>query len=272
MKLIYGSDIHLEHNPLNMGLEFPDGDILILPGDIVSAGHLFSHMNDAKSRSVKKQFTQFIKKTKKYKKVLYVMGNHEHYDCIFSETANVLTSFINEITDNWVLLDNDYLIIDDVNFIGSTIWTNFNNYNISDMIAVQLGMPDYKWIWKNKNDRITTDFIYSEHCRANSFLKLILHEFGTSKNKDNKNVLITHHPLINDGSGSMMGDGMDSAFFSNLPDLFYDESIEHYFFGHTHIRKEFEVYNTKCHTNGCGYRNYGEHLLWQSFKFKTVEL
>jgi 3',5'-cyclic AMP phosphodiesterase CpdA len=270
MKVVYGSDIHLEHNPLNMGLEFPDGDVLVLPGDIVSAGNLLANKNDAKSRSVKKQFIQFIKKTKKYKKVIYVMGNHEHYDSIFSETVEILNNFVKEHSDNWVILDNDFVIIDDVIFIGSTFWTNFNNYNLSDMITIQLGMPDYKFVWKNKDNKIDTEFIYSENQKSMIFLNSLLAHFRAEDNKK-QIVLITHHPLTNDGSGSMMGNSMNGAFYSNLESLLYDSLISYYIFGHTHIRKEFSIDKTKCLTNGCGYYSV-EHFLWKSFKFKVLDI
>ena len=89
MKLRVISDVHLEFGEYDPG----KGDVLILAGDICDA-IAYVHRCD---EDYKKRYDEFFTKcVENYNKVFYVMGNHEHYNCRFDETAEILRDNIPE--------------------------------------------------------------------------------------------------------------------------------------------------------------------------------
>ena len=60
--------------------------------------------------------------------MIYVLGNHEHYHGDFATTANRIRSMLeSNMLSNVYLLDREIKVIDDVTFIGGTLWTDMNN-------------------------------------------------------------------------------------------------------------------------------------------------
>lgn len=283
VKIVYCSDMHLELNPYKQ-IDMPDGDYLFLAGDITSAGVLQPHKTDANSRKAKARFVKFLETTKKFKHVYYVMGNHEHYDSIFTETKSTLAKFISQYSDNFTILDNDIASLDsDTLVLGCTFWTDFNNHNPIDMHACEFGMNDYRWIDRKDNidltyeerhsgkpirsqNKITAEYIYQEHMMSKNFINKMC-----ELNHDKKIILLTHHPLTYQGLNKQhSGNGLDPAFASNCDDIFhYHENISHAIFGHTHVVKEFAINNTMLYSNACGY---SMEPMWKQFQYKVLEL
>ena len=70
------SDIHLNFADLTL----PGGDVLILAGDAMEAGHLRKADNDKKNTFLADRYRRFINEELiKYRKVIMIAGNHEHY-------------------------------------------------------------------------------------------------------------------------------------------------------------------------------------------------
>ncbi len=128
MKLLILSDLHLEFAPF----EAPktDADVIILAGD-----------TDIGLRGVEWARLHFPTKP-----VLYILGNHEYYTKAYPK---LITELKNQTQDSTIhVLENDAVTIDDVTFLGCTLWTDFNlfgNPRISGITAMQT-MTDYKKI------------------------------------------------------------------------------------------------------------------------------
>ena len=266
MRIVYGSDLHLELNPYKQNLTIPDGDVLILAGDIMSASSIQKWKNDARSRKTKLHVSTFTEQTRKFKNVLYVMGNHEHYGCVFSQTINILKKYLIENNLNWKIMEDNIVDIDGKLFIGSTFWTDFNKHNFTDMLTAQNGMNDYYWIYKDLTTPIIPDIIYETNQNSIQFLETVCRE-----NKDLETILITHHPLSHQGVNRMhSGNSLDSAFASNLETIYEKyPQITHHFHGHTHIIKEYEIYDTKIYSNACGYEH---EKIYNSFEWKIIDI
>lgn len=112
MKLRILSDIHLEFGDIEITKLPDDKDtVLVLAGDIGVGMSALPFIKDMCDR---------------FAKVLYVLGNHEFYG-----------HYVHLIRDNWmvvattipnlIVLDNGAVTIDDVVFIGGTMWTDVNN-------------------------------------------------------------------------------------------------------------------------------------------------
>jgi len=155
MKIAIASDVHLEFGPLN--LENTEGaDVLVLSGDICTAQDFdtiaaaygdMPHSNKAAS------FVDFFRAaSKNFKHVVYVMGNHEHYNYDFKYTASYLKENLKHL-ENIYLLDNEYKEIEGVSFIGGTMWTDMNKRDPITLFHMKDMMNDFRII-KNSNRQV----------------------------------------------------------------------------------------------------------------------
>ena len=117
MKIQYCSDLHLEFpknkeyiriNPIR-----PEGDILILAGDIVP----FAVMDKYED------FFNYL--SDNFQMTYWIPGNHEYYHF---DAINKSGTFSENIRSNVVLLNNTAVKLQDTKFIFSTLW--FNRYKV----------------------------------------------------------------------------------------------------------------------------------------------
>ena len=264
MKIDYMSDIHLEfgqHRKLLPNVS--GGDILILAGDITTAAMFRSNRTDKDARS----HSGYMKKFKedvidKYDRVFYIMGNHEHYNSIFHKTLPELKKgFANYGMDKIEFFDNDSKIIDDILFIGCTLWTDFENGNDLSMYRCGRGMNDFHIIGsvdvedlnyfnRYKTRTITPEFILDEHKKSKEYIQKTV-----NLHPDKKVVVFTHHgPTYKSLNSDHIGNGLDGAYCSDLSDFILNTpSIKYWVSGHCHIIKEYDVGQCKVLSNSQGY-------------------
>ena len=262
-KISYVSDLHLEfpnHRPSFMNDE--GGDVLILAGDITTAAMLRPNRTDKEARSHVKYLGEKFKRQliDKYTYVLYVMGNHEHYGYMFNDTKQgLLDGFARLGMEKIKILDNDVFTVNGVAFIGTTLWSDFENGNPQSMLICQRGMNDFriigKELWTGKYGStemipITPSFILGEFERSKKFIEMMATEEMVG---DKKVVVVTHHGPTNISLNDMhVGNGMDGAYCSNLTNLIYDRpKIKYWIHGHTHQNFDYIVGDTDCRVLAC---------------------
>ena len=124
------SDLHLE---FSTDLVLPGGEVLILAGDMCEAKNL-KHA----------QYQDWVfENLTKYRQVLYICGNHESYGMCIDRTKELVEEYM---PDNVMLLENQTHIIDDVVFVGGTLWTDMNKSNPLTFLRCKEGMSDYQHI------------------------------------------------------------------------------------------------------------------------------
>ena len=105
MKIQLLSDLHIEFQ----SYEYPDcdSDVVVLAGDIHTKG-----------QGVKWAIENILDKP-----VIYVLGNHEYY----GKTYPKLVAEVKELArgTNVHILERDVVTINGVNFLGCTLWTDF---------------------------------------------------------------------------------------------------------------------------------------------------
>ena len=140
MKLRIYSDIHLELPGATFVVpELPDDKetVLVLAGDI-DTGH---------------NATDFIKPLlRQFRAVIYVLGNHEFYGNRVDKVQRRWKA-TNEYHDNLHVLDDAVVVIDDVRFIGSTLWTDMDRGNPLAEMDAQQYLNDYRRITINDYGR-----------------------------------------------------------------------------------------------------------------------
>lgn len=136
MKLWVGSDFHIDATrgwdlpPPNAR---PNFDVLVIAGDLIPRVE----------RGV-----AWLRKRVTDRPVVYVPGNHEFYGCDIDRT--VAKARQAAAGTNVHIIQNDTVMIDNVLFVGATLWTNFElfrNRHLAMRCAAD-GMNDYRKIRK----------------------------------------------------------------------------------------------------------------------------
>ena len=141
MKIALASDVHLEFGHLELNND-DNADVLVLSGDICTA------------KNFGPNYDRFFQDASRlFKNVVYVMGNHEHYNGDFATSESVIRAAL-ERYSNIHFLEKTCVKIDDVTFIGGTLWTNMNKEDPMTMYHIQRRMNDFQ-IVKNSNRMVS---------------------------------------------------------------------------------------------------------------------
>jgi DNA repair exonuclease SbcCD nuclease subunit len=254
MKGSVASDLHLEHHAL---ADLPGGDLLLLSGDVWAVAPMRPKAQDADSRAWRKRYTKFCQEELiKYKHVLLIMGNHEHYGGIFEDTADILRTFLSAHAPHAILLDNETTEVDGVVFIGTTLWAPYG-FGTWQHIAIQKGMNDFHCIrtmerldeypTPSRGRTLVVPDIYKQYVNAKLFL-----EDALRLNQGKPTVVMTHHApshlcLVEQSRE------FNDAYASNQHNLLDSFDIAMWTYGHTHDNKRVRVNHTLIVSNQRGY-------------------
>jgi len=154
MRIKLVSDLHLEFSDINI-VNDQNYDVLILGGDIMIAQDLHDHMElpsynmygvipDLSRKQERVQrFRDFFKRCSfQFPHVIYIMGNHEFYHGKFYAAIDYMREECAKYP-NIYMLEQDTKIIDDVVFVGGTLWTDMNKRDPLTMLHIKDMMNDY---------------------------------------------------------------------------------------------------------------------------------
>lgn len=170
MRIRVFSDLHLEVSPW-IPREV-NADVIVMAGDI-----------HTKERGIEWALSEF-----KNRPILYVLGNHEYYQGSLGNTLAKMKAMAEGT--NLRILEKEEVIIDGVQFIGGTMWTDYKLHNDSLLakLHAQEMMSDFFRIRDKDYGKVRpSDFEY-ENFMFKSFLKKKLAE-----NFPGKTVVISHH-------------------------------------------------------------------------------
>jgi Icc-related predicted phosphoesterase len=156
MKIALASDLHLEFGDINLQ-NTENADVLILSGDICVAADIGRPDKDNMFEGARSnRISDFFKRCSfQFPHVVYIMGNHEHYNGDFATSGNKIKSMLeSNMLSNVYLLDKETKKIGDVTFIGGTLWTDMNKEDSLTMHHVGHKMNDFQCV-KNSNRMVT---------------------------------------------------------------------------------------------------------------------
>ena len=78
--------------------------------------------------------------------VLFIPGNHEFYHKDYYDTYMKMKDFCDQSNGNIIFLDNEVVEIDNYQIIGSTLWSDFLNFNPLLIEASWSSINDYRCI------------------------------------------------------------------------------------------------------------------------------
>lgn len=291
MKIAVCSDLHLEFG--NLVLDNPgDVDVLILSGDICVAKDLMYHdasgiVSFGKSD---RYHTFFQQCCEKFPHVLYVVGNHEHYHGDFVETVPNLKKFLAYLP-NLHILDKETFELNDVVFIGSTLWTDMNNNDPMTLHMIGSMMNDFRIVdngnrvvnYKTFDDpehpdkptfrtrvaRFSPEDAVEEHVKSLAYIEHVYTNTPPWKTV----VVVGHHtPSHQSCHPRYRGDReMNGGYHSNLSDFILDRpGIKLWTHGHTHELFDYMIGDCRVVCNPRGY--IGHEQISIDFKLKVVEV
>ena len=267
MRVSVISDLHLDFADLVL----PGGDVLILSGDIFEAKNLKKENYNPEMILLEHErqdrrpdhFYRFLLEecSAKYRKVIMVMGNHEHYRFQFHKTYEHIKS---QLPDNVHLLEKESLELDGVLFLGATLWTDMNKQDALTMYHMQGAMNDYRQITmlneeKHVYHRLQPEYTVKEHLKTMKYFTTALAENRAREGGALPVVVVTHHsPSKLSIKPKYEKDVlMNGAYSSDLSEFILDHpEIQVWTHGHTHDTFDYQVGSTRVICNPRGYKYY----------------
>lgn len=274
MKIKVVSDLHLEFSDIN--IKNDEGcDVLVLSGDILVASDLYEHPETSygmystvnladlgRRQQSAVRFRDFLKRVSfQFPHVVYVAGNHEFYHFRWFQTLDVLREECARFP-NIYFLEQDCKKIDDVTFIGGTLWTDMNRNDPLTMHAIRDMMNDFRII-RNDKAGFTSLKPADTVVRHTKMVKYI--ETVIQGKFDEKFVVCGHHAPSKLSTHAQYKDEllMNGAYSSDLSDFIIDHpQIKLWTHGHTHHPFDYMIGETRIVCNPRGYEGYEPESGW----------
>lgn len=307
MKISLASDVHLEFGPLEIN-NVDGADVLILSGDICVAKDLnvrdtYDILDGRGKSEIYHNFFQHV--CGQFNHVLYVMGNHEHYHGDFTTSKQILVDRLSYLK-NLHILEKEIFSLDDVTFIGGTLWTDMNKgdpltlyhmtkamndfrcvdnsnrvVNFKARVPVDkpvgvtdeefMQMPEYgrtKEVFKTRVPRFSPEDALADHKEMMEYIQTAIE--GKS---DKKFVVCGHHsPSRLSTHPRYQNDTlMNGGYSSSLDEYIMDHpQIKLWTHGHTHHPFEYMIGETRIVCNPRGYIGYEREA--SDWQLKTFEV
>ena len=186
--------------------------------------------------------------------------NHEYYG---HDKFDVAIEYYNICKLNNVnYLNNEYLQLKDVLFIGTTLYSDLSKP--LDAINVEAGLSDFDQV-TYFDEKFTAKAWQGFFNKAKEFLVSNL-----SKLPSEKVVVLTHFlPSFSLAREEFRSNEIAAGYASNLDSLISYYAPDVWIYGHDHNQQETEICGCMFVTNATGYPNQKSYL---GFKVKTIEI
>ena len=316
MKIKLVSDLHLEFSDID--IKNNEGcDVLILSGDIMIAQDLHDHPETSygmysnvnladlgRRQRVALRFRDFLKRCSlQFPHVVYVAGNHEFYHGKWNQTIDTLRETCANFS-NIHFLERDTVTINNVLFIGGTLWTDMNKQDSMTMWHVGRRMSDFELVKNSKRmvqykhnvykkdangdlvqdekgnlivervddyerpSRLQPEDVVLEFDNMIQYIRMVVED-----KHDHKFVVVGHHAPSKISTKPWYKDDflMNGAYSSDLNEFILERpQIKLWTHGHTHDDFDYMVGTTRVVCNPRGYINYEGRA--DKFKLKYLEV
>ena len=227
---------------------------LILAGDLWTDRKFLTQLHPVTNLS----WMQLV--APRFKYVVLVLGNHDYWEKnIDHEASKTKLELARQGLKNVYLLDDDVFVLDQVKFIGSTLWTDYKNGNPMTMMRSGV-MRDYDLIRQGSNyQKLQPQHVLDIHRVSRKFI----FDNATRDDPDQKVVVVTHmapsSQSIDERYQSNPSDyETNFYYFSELAEPLHDPRVEIdlWFHGHTHTPKDYTIDRTRVIVNPRGYQGY----------------
>lgn len=281
MKLAIVSDLHLEFGDINLQ-NTENADVLIIAGDLLIAQDLHDHPEPGNPPSMAERinlgsrqkkaylYRDFLKRVSfQFPQVIIIAGNHEFYHGKWVGSLVTLRAEYSK-HPNITFLERDSKLINDVLFVGGTLWTDCNKDDPLTLHALTDLMNDFTCIRNDGHDytKLRPIHTMSRHQQTLDYFKIILEQ-----NKDKKCVIVGHHaPSFQSIAPEYVSQNlMNGAFVSDLSEFILDHpQIKLWIHGHMHANFDYLIGDTRVICNPRGYIGVESNANY--FKLQYVEV
>ena len=288
MKIAVASDIHLEFGDIDITND-NQADVLILSGDICVAADL--DMRDRRqteagfARKRSEMFHEFFERcSANFPHVIYIMGNHEYYHSDFATALGEMRRKLAHLP-NLYILEREIKVIDDVTFIGGTLWTDMNNRDELTLYHMRTKMNDFRVIqnsaqpvhfrtqdgeFKTRVAKFSPEDSVAEHVKMKEYIQVITDMLGKNPNKF---VVVGHHAPSRRSVHQMYAHDtiMNGGYSSNMDEFIESRpQIRLWTHGHTHHVFDYMIGETRVVCNPRGYSGYEARA--DEWKLLTVDI
>ena len=282
MKIALASDLHLEFGDINLKNE-ENAEVLILSGDIMIAQDLHDHPHMdydpytpgaladlGRRQKTALRFRDFLKRCSfQFPHVIYVAGNHEFYHGKFISSLQDLRNECGKYP-NVYFMEDDIRTINDITFIGCTLWTDMNKGDPLTLHAVADMMNDYRIIRHDGHEysKLRPAHTAARHRQSVEYIRTV-----TEGLFDEKFVVVGHmspskmstHPKYQNDQL------MNGAYSSDLSEFIMDHpQIKLWTHGHTHHKFDYMIGETRIVCNPRGYEGYEDSAI--DFKLQYLDI
>lgn len=246
MKIALASDLHFEFQESRIlslieTLE-KDTDIFILAGDIQVFDYLIEDL-------------KYISNEFPNTHIVYIAGNHEFYG---HDITDVQKQLIETFADHPRIhyLEKSVFELNNVVFIGTTLWTGFNAYDYYYLglskFNAEKGIGDFHEILY-EGKAFTPNDCESLFIENRNWLSKELKKY---KQQSKHTVVITHFPPSTDVQHETIPiSSLSNYFQANCRDIIEQYQPNYWIYGHNHWSGEKEIGDTTLISNQLGYPN-----------------
>ena len=280
MKIALCSDLHLEFEDID--LKNTEGaEVLILSGDIMIAEDLHNHppvvtnpyapyIDLGSRQKAAQRFRDFLSRvSNEFPHVVYVAGNHEFYHGKWKASLDHLREACS-LYPNIYFLENDIKVINEVSFIGATLWTDCNKGDPLTLHALSGIMNDYRVIRNDEHNfsKLRPANTIHRHQQTLSYLKAVLPDM-----KDKKVVFVGHHgPSVMSTHPRYANEALiNGGYRSDLSEFILDNpQIKLWTHGHMHDPFDYNIGTTRVVCNPRGYKGHDPQADVFELKFLDI--
>ena len=277
MKIALVSDVHLEFGDLDFDND-SGADVLILGGDICVATDMAQRdpYNTMGEQYRSNRFHDFFERcSDRFPHVIFIVGNHEHYHGDFAKTIPHFKDVLGYLP-NLHILEKETFVLDDITFIGGTLWTEMNRRDTRTLHDISRMMNDFRCVDNSAKTedgrgwpgRFTTTDAANDHDAMVAFI-----DQTVAANPAGRYVVVGHHsPSRLSTHPKYQGQFiMNGGYSSELDDFIQDRpQIKLWTHGHTHEDFDYMIAGCRILCNPRGYINYEERA--DTWRLKTVEV
>jgi predicted phosphodiesterase len=282
MKIALASDLHLEFEDIvlkNTG----NAEVLILSGDILIAEDLHNHAHFdynpytpgavaelGRRQASAVRFRDFLKRcSSEFPHVVYVAGNHEFYHGRWKASLDHLREECARF-DNVYFMEQDVRVINDVTFVGGTLWTDCNKGDPMTLHALTDMMNDFRIIRNDEHGytKLRPAHTMYRHQQTVGYIRSVL-----ADRKDSKVVVVGHHAPSYQSIHEQYRNSylMNGGYYSNLDEFILDHpQVVLWTHGHTHVPFDYHIGTTRIACNPRGYA--GHDPAADTFELKFLEI
>lgn len=251
MKIQIASDLHIDINKIKSYEKI----LKVCAPNLAICGDITNNVQG----QAYKDFLKYCQKN--YKNIFIITGNHEYYgtskrrttiedtNIYISNLFDQLNKSKSESDGTLYFLNNSKIIIDGVCLIGTTLWSDIQDDKANDITN---SLYDYKYIsYIEQSIRKLNTNKVKEMFKEN--VKFIV----SSLEHNLTNVILTHHaPIMEASTLYYPNSNRESAFASDLKNLYSIDRVKFWIFGHTHYKYDKTIDGCRIISNPLGYNSF----------------